>query len=84
MKNLLKFKHNYFNKGFTIIELISVLSIISILISITYPLLKRYFIQIERDTYLAKLNSFLELIKRETRRYSISCELKTVEIKYFK
>ena len=84
MKNHLKFKHIYFNKGFTIIELISGLSIISILISITYPLLKRYFIQIERDSYLAKLNSFLELIKRETRRYSISCQLKTVEIKYFK
>ena len=68
------------NGGFSLIEIISVLSIISILVSITYPSLRRYFIQLERDSYLAKLNSFLEQIKRETRRYGISCDLKTIEI----
>ena len=72
------------NSGFSLIEIISVLSIISILISITYPSLRRYFIQLERDSYLAKLNSFLEQIKRETRRYGISCDLKTIEIINFK
>tara|TARA_Y100001933_G_scaffold250603_1_gene287116 strand:+ start:596 stop:1231 length:636 start_codon:yes stop_codon:yes gene_type:complete len=72
------------NGGFSLIEVISVLSIISILVSITYPSLRRYFIQIERDSYLAKLNSFLEQIKRETRRYGISCDLKTIEIINFK
>tara|TARA_Y100000991_G_scaffold171605_1_gene133366 strand:- start:200 stop:751 length:552 start_codon:yes stop_codon:yes gene_type:complete len=56
----------------------------SILMSITYPSLKRYFIQQERNSYVAKLNSFLELIKRETRRYGISCDLKTTEIINFK
>ena len=72
------------NGGFSLIEIISVLSIISILVSITYPSLRRYFIQLERDSYLAKLNSFLEQIKRETRRYGISCDLKTIEIINFK
>ena len=72
------------NNGYSLIEIISVLSIISILISITYPSLRRYFIQLERDSYLAKLNSFLEQIKRETRRYGISCDLKTIEIINFK
>ena len=72
------------NGGFSLIEIISVLSIISILVSITYPSLRRYFIQLERDSYLAKLNSFLEQIKRETRRYGISCDLKTIEINNFK
>ena len=72
------------NSGFSLIEIISVLSIISILVSITYPSLKRYFVQLERDSYLAKLNSFLEQIKRETRRYGISCDLKTIEIINFK
>ncbi len=72
------------NGGFSLIEIISVLSIISILVSITYPSLRRYFIQLERDSYLAKLNSFLEQIKRETRRYGISCDLKTIEIFNFK
>ena len=72
------------NGGFSLIEIISVLSIISILVSITYPSLRRYFIQLERDSYLAKLNSFLEQIKRETRRYGISCDLKTIEIISFK
>ena len=72
------------NNGFSLIEIISVLSIISILVSITYPSLRRYFIQLERDSYLAKLNSFLEQIKRETRRYGISCDLKTIEIINFK
>ena len=72
------------NGGFSLIEIISVLSIISILVSITYPSLRRYFIQLERDSYLAKLNSFLEQIKRETRRFGISCDLKTIEIINFK
>ena len=72
------------NGGFSLIEIISVLSIISILVSITYPSLKRYFVQLERDSYFAKLNSFLEQIKRETRRYGISCDLKTIEIINFK
>ena len=70
--------------GFSLIEIITVLSIISIIVSITYPSLRRYFIQLERDSYLAKLNSFLEQIKRETRRYGISCDLKTIEIINFK
>ena len=83
MRNL-PFKKNSSNRGFTIIEIISVLFIISILMSITYPSLKRYFIQQERNSYVAKLNSFLELIKRETRRYGISCDLKTTEIINFK
>ena len=72
------------NNGLSLIEIISVLSIISILVSISYPSLRRYFIQLERDSYLAKLNSFLEQIKRETRRYGISCDLKTIEIINFK
>ena len=80
----LKVKNIFANSGFTLIEIISVLSIISILVSITYPSLRRYFIQLERDSYLAKLNSFLEQIKRETRRYGISCDLKTIEIINFK
>ena len=80
----LKLKNIFTNSGFTLIEIISVLSIISILVSITYPSLRRYFIQLERDSYIAKLNSFLEQIKRETRRYGISCELKTIKIIDFK
>jgi len=81
---ILEFKKKSSNRGFTLIEIIAVLSIISIMVLITYPSLKRYFIQLERDSYLAKLNSFLELIKRETRRYGITCDLKTVKIRSFK
>ena len=84
MQDKLRFKNFFLNRGFTLIEIISVLSIISILVSITYPSLRRYFIQLERDSYLAKLNSFLEQIKRETRRYGISCDLKTIKIINFK
>ena len=84
MKDKLRLKNITANGGFSLIEIISVLSIISILVSITYPSLRRYFIQLERDSYLAKLNSFLEQIKRETRRYGISCDLKTIEIINFK
>ena len=84
MLDKLRLKSLAKNTGFTLVEIISVLSILSILISITYPSLRRYFIQLERDSYLAKLNSFLEQIKRETRRYGISCDLKTIEIINFK
>ena len=84
MIDKLRLKNITANGGFSLIEIISVLSIISILVSITYPSLRRYFIQLERDSYLAKLNSFLEQIKRETRRYGISCDLKTTEIINFK
>ena len=84
MESKYKFKSFFYTGGFTLIEIISVLSIIAIFISITFPSLKRYFFQQERDSYLIKVISFLEQIKRETRRYNISCELKAIEILDFK
>ena len=84
MKNKFKYKNFFSNGGFTLIEIIAVFSIMSILISITYPSLKRYFLHQERDSYFVKLISFIEQIKRETRRYGISCDLKTIRIRKFK
>ena len=83
-KSKYKFNSFFYKGGFTLIEIISVLSIIAIFISITYPSLKRYFFQQERDSYFIKVISFLEQIKRETRRYNISCELRAIKISDFK
>tara|TARA_B100000401_G_C52541706_1_gene594148 strand:+ start:65 stop:703 length:639 start_codon:yes stop_codon:yes gene_type:complete len=74
------FKYKSFKSGITIVETIVVFLIISILISISIPSMRRYIYKNERDNYLIRINSFLELIKRETRRYGISCKLKTVNI----
>lgn len=66
--------------GITIIEIILTFSIIFILISITLPSMRRFIYKNERDNYITLIKSFLESIKRETRRYGISCTLKTIEI----
>ena len=73
-------KYKSFESGITLIEIIVVLSILTLLISIMIPSMRRFIYKNERDNYILRINSFLEVIKRETRRYGISCTLKTINI----
>ena len=65
---------NYSN-GFTIVELIIVFVILAILASISVPSSLRWIYKQEQKAYLGQLKTFLDLVRRETRRYGISCEL---------
>ena len=73
-------KYKSFKSGITIVEIIVVFAIVLILISITTPSLRSFILKNQRDSYLSLVNSFFESIKRDTRRYGISCTLKTIEI----
>ena len=73
-------KYKSIESGITLIEIIVVFSILTLLISIIIPSMKGFIYKNERDNYILRINSFLEVIKRETRRYGITCTLKTINI----
>ena len=73
-KNLLKFASKK-NAGFSLIELLFVVSLISVIGSISLPSVQNLINKYKKDSYINELVSFLELAKRETRRYGMSCKI---------
>lgn len=75
------FPKNYFrkisNKGFTIVELIIVIAIAGILASIAAPSALKWVDREKQNSYIRELISYLELVKKETRRWNGSCTLQT-------
>ena len=63
------------NSGFSLIELLIVLSLISVIGSISLPSVQNFINKYKKDSYINELVSFLELAKRETRRYGMSCKI---------
>ena len=63
------------NSGFSLIELLFVVSLISIIGSISLPSVQNLINKYKKDSYINELVSFLELAKRETRRYGMSCRI---------
>ena len=66
---------NKSTSAFTIIELISILSIIGILISIAVPSSLSWLYKSRESAYFNTLISYLEVVKNEVRRYGMSCSL---------
>ena len=64
------------NKGFTLIELILTIGILSFLGAISLPSFNNLINQFKRDSYTNELVSFIELAKRESRRYGMTCKIK--------
>ena len=64
------------NKGFTFIELILTIGILSLLARISLPSFNNLINQYKKDSYTNELISFIELAKRESRRYGMTCKLK--------
>ena len=63
------------NSGFSLIELLFVVSVISVIGSISLPSVQNFINKYKKDSYINELVSFLELAKRETRRYGMSCKI---------
>ena len=78
-----KFEINYLFKkensenGFTIIELLIAIVIIGVLASISVPSAFKWVEKEKQNSYVRELISYLELIKKETRRWNGSCSLQT-------
>ena len=75
LKNL-KYKTTLIsNNGFTVIELILTIFILSLLVTISLPSFKNLINQIKKDSYTNEFVSFIELAKRESRRYGMTCKI---------
>ena len=81
-----KFKENkYLNNsenGFTIIELLIATVIIGILASLSVPSAFKWVEKEKQNSYLRELISYIELVKKETRRWNGSCSLRTNTFAY--
>ena len=65
------------NKGFTIIELMITIFIIGVLASISVPSALKWVDKEKQNSYIRELISYLELVKKETRRWNGSCNFQT-------
>lgn len=79
----MKFNINIFSKnkklkdGFTITELLISIVILSTMVSFSVPSALRWIEKEQQNAYLRELISYLELLKKETRRWNGTCEVKT-------
>ncbi len=75
-KNYLKSKI-FKSGGFSIVELIVILAIIGFLASISVPSALKWIYKEDQNAYVRELSGFLNLVRRETRRWGGSCTIKT-------
>ena len=64
--------------GFTISEMLISTLIIGILASISVPSIQRWVLHEKQNAYMRDLISYLELVKKETRRWNGRCTLETI------
>ena len=65
------------NNGFTIVELLIVIAIVGVLASIAAPSALKWVDREKQNAYIRELISYLELVKKETRRWNGSCSFQT-------
>ena len=71
------FRRAKLEKGFTIIELLIAIVIIGVLAGISVPSAFRWVEKEKQNSYIRELISYLELLKKETRRWNGSCSIQT-------
>ena len=64
-------------KGFTIVELLIAIAIIGFLASIAVPSALKWVDREKQNSYIRELISYLELVKKETRRWNGTCSIQT-------
>ena len=64
-------------EGFTIVELMIAIAIIGLLASISVPSALKWVDKEKQNSYIRELISYLELVKKETRRWNGTCTLQT-------
>ena len=78
MINLFRLKNrNNYENGFTISEVFISILIIGILTSISVPSMRKWVDKERQNAYVRELISYLELVKKETRRWNGRCTLQT-------
>ena len=73
-------KKNYvknIEEGFTIVELLIAIAIIGLLASIAVPSALKWVDREKQNSYIRELISYLELVKKETRRWNGTCTIQT-------
>ena len=65
------------NSGFSLVELIVIITIIGFLASISIPSSLKWLYNEKQNSYVRELKSYLDLVRRETRRWGGSCNMKT-------
>ena len=68
---------NYNENGFTISEVLITIIIIGIMAGISVPRIERWVDKERQNAYMRELISYLELVKKETRRWNGRCSLQT-------
>ena len=74
------FRKNYvknIEEGFTIVELLIAIAIIGVLASIAVPSALKWVDREKQNSYIRELISYLELVKKETRRWNGTCNIQT-------
>ena len=74
------FRKNYvknIEEGFTIVELLIAIAIIGLLASIAVPSALKWVDREKQNSYIRELISYLELVKKETRRWNGTCSIQT-------
>ena len=64
-------------EGFTIVELLIAIAIIGVLASIAVPSALKWVDREKQNSYIRELVSYLELVKKETRRWNGTCSIQT-------
>ena len=77
LRNNFKIFKRLSNKGFTIVELLVSIAIIGVLSSLAVPSALKWVDKEKQNSYIRELISYLELVKKETRRWNGSCSLQT-------
>ena len=73
-------KKNYvknIEEGYTIVELLIAIAIIGLLASIAVPSALKWVDREKQNSYIRELISYLELVKKETRRWNGTCSIQT-------
>ena len=73
----LKLKNKNKENGFTLTEMLITALIFGILAGISAPSMQRWVDNERQNAYLRELISYLELVKKETRRWNGRCTLRT-------
>ena len=74
----LRLKNRKYNEnGFTISEILITIIIIGIMAGISVPRIERWVDKERQNAYMRELISYLELVKKETRRWNGRCTLST-------
>ena len=73
-------RNNLINKGFSLVEMIIVVGIISTISGLTLPTFLNWVRSEKVNSYTRELKEYLRVVRLEARRWGTSCDIKINEI----